>query len=113
MTTAEGGMVTTDNQVLVDKLLVYRLHGMDRDAWQRYQVRQKDLCDFIAPGYKYNLTDLQASLASINCASWRGSCPPGSDWRPISTLRLSTAFGCDGNSGLHRAQPSCSALVFC
>lgn len=62
MTTAEGGMVTTDNQELVDKLLVYRLHGMDRDAWQRYQVRQKDLCDFIAPGYKYNLTDLQASL---------------------------------------------------
>jgi dTDP-4-amino-4,6-dideoxygalactose transaminase len=55
-------MVTTDNQALMDKLLVYRQHGMDRDAWQRYQVKQKDLCDFIAPGYKYNLTDLQASL---------------------------------------------------
>jgi dTDP-4-amino-4,6-dideoxygalactose transaminase len=62
VTTAEGGMVTTDSQALMDKLLVYRQHGMDRDAWQRYQVKQKDLCDFIAPGYKYNLTDLQASL---------------------------------------------------
>ncbi|MBU0495965.1 MAG: DegT/DnrJ/EryC1/StrS aminotransferase family protein [Chloroflexi bacterium] len=62
ITTAEGGMITTEDPVAAGKLLVYRQHGMDRDAWQRFQVRQKDFCDFVAPGYKYNLTDLQASL---------------------------------------------------
>jgi len=62
LTTAEGGMITTDDAAQAEKLAVYRLHGLSRDAWVRYQSRRLILSDVIVPGYKYNMTDLQSSL---------------------------------------------------
>ncbi len=62
MTTAEGGMVTTNNAAFAEKLQIYRLHGLSRDAWQRFKVKRLMLSECIYPGYKYNMTDLQASL---------------------------------------------------
>lgn len=62
LTTAEGGMITTEEDTEADILEIYRLHGMSKDAWNRYRSRQLMLSDAIYPGYKYNLTDLQASL---------------------------------------------------
>jgi dTDP-4-amino-4,6-dideoxygalactose transaminase len=62
LTTAEGGMITTDDPALVESLLVYRLHGLNRDAWQRFAARRLMLSDVIVPGYKFNMPDLAAAL---------------------------------------------------
>jgi dTDP-4-amino-4,6-dideoxygalactose transaminase len=62
LTTAEGGMVVCDDGERAEALAVYRLHGLNRDAWERYRSQRLILSDTIHPGYKYNMTDLQASL---------------------------------------------------
>ena len=62
LTTGEGGMVATDDETQASLMAVYRLHGLSRDAWQRYSAHRLILSDTIYPGYKYNMTDLQASL---------------------------------------------------
>ncbi len=62
LSTAEGGMVTTDDAALEEKLRVYHLHGLDRDAWKRYRTKRFSMSQVVVPGYKYNMTDLQASL---------------------------------------------------
>jgi dTDP-4-amino-4,6-dideoxygalactose transaminase len=62
LSTAEGGMVTTDDPALEEKLRVYHLHGLSRDAWKRYQTKEFSVSEVVVPGYKYNMTDIQASL---------------------------------------------------
>lgn len=62
LSTAEGGMVTTDDPALEEKLRVYHLHGLSRDAWKRYHTKKFSLSEVVVPGYKYNMTDIQASL---------------------------------------------------
>jgi dTDP-4-amino-4,6-dideoxygalactose transaminase len=62
LTTAEGGMVVSENKSEAERLAIYRLHGLSRDAWKRYQSHRLVLSDAVYPGYKYNMTDLQASL---------------------------------------------------
>ncbi len=62
LSTAEGGMVTTDDADLEHKLRVYHLHGLSRDAWKRYHTKEYSLSEVVVPGFKYNMTDLQASL---------------------------------------------------
>ena len=62
LTTAEGGMVTTDDDEVSERIAIYRLHGLSRHAWQRYASRRLMLSDALYPGYKYNMPDLLASL---------------------------------------------------
>ncbi len=62
ITTAEGGMATTRREDLADKIKMYGLHGMSRDAWKRYSDSGYVQYDVVFPGFKYNMTDLQASL---------------------------------------------------
>lgn len=62
LSTAEGGMVTTNDAELEGKLRVYHLHGLSRDAWKRYHVKTYAPPEIVAPGFKYNMSDLQASL---------------------------------------------------
>ncbi|WP_416201854.1 DegT/DnrJ/EryC1/StrS family aminotransferase [Thermoflexus sp.] len=62
ITTAEGGMVTTHDDVAADLIRAYRLHGMTHDAWIRFQSKNLVFSEAIYPGYKYNMTDIQASL---------------------------------------------------
>ena len=62
LTTAEGGMVTTSDEAAADLISRLRLHGLDHDAWGRYSEAGFKPYDTTAPGFKYNLTDLQASL---------------------------------------------------
>jgi len=62
LVTGEGGMVATDNEKLADKIRVLSLHGMSRDAWKRYSAAGSWYYEVIYPGYKYNMTDIQASL---------------------------------------------------
>jgi dTDP-4-amino-4,6-dideoxygalactose transaminase len=62
VTTADGGMVTTPDDGLAERLRVLRLHGQASDAWARYSGDPVVTHDTVDAGFKYNLTDLQASL---------------------------------------------------
>lgn len=60
--TGEGGMVTTNKEVWADKIKMYGLHGLSRDAWRRYSDEGFVHYQVIFPGFKYNMMDIQASL---------------------------------------------------
>ncbi len=62
ITTAEGGMITTDDEAIAQKLKIYALHGMSKDAWRRFSDDGYRHYEIIYPGYKYNMTDLQAAI---------------------------------------------------
>jgi UDP-4-amino-4-deoxy-L-arabinose-oxoglutarate aminotransferase len=62
ITTGEGGMITHSDELLDKKLRVLRFHGIERDAWKRYGKGGNPEYDIEEPGYKYNLTDMQAAL---------------------------------------------------
>jgi dTDP-4-amino-4,6-dideoxygalactose transaminase len=62
LTTAEGGMVTTDDPTLADMVQLLRLHGLSRDAWQRFATRRLMKSDIVLPGYKCNMPDLAAAI---------------------------------------------------
>ncbi len=61
LTTGEGGMLTGDAELL-DHARVVSLHGMNREAWSRYSAGGKWAYDIVEPGFKYNMTDIQAAL---------------------------------------------------
>lgn len=61
LTTGEGGMLTGDPAFLDDARVV-SLHGMSRDAWKRYEKGGSWFYEVVLPGFKYNMTDIQASL---------------------------------------------------
>ena len=61
LTTGEGGMLS-GNPDFLDSARVLSLHGMSREAWRRYQQGGSWQYDIVAPGFKYNMTDIQASL---------------------------------------------------
>ncbi len=60
--TGEGGMVTTNREDWADKIKMYALHGMSKDAWMRYSDEGFKHYQVIYPGFKYNMMDIQASL---------------------------------------------------
>ena len=62
ITSGEGGALTTNRQDWADRIGVMALHGISRDAWKRYGNEGYQHWDIIAPGYKYNMFDLQAAL---------------------------------------------------
>jgi dTDP-4-amino-4,6-dideoxygalactose transaminase len=61
LTTGEGGMLTSDPEFL-ERARCLSLHGMSRDAWRRYDAGGSWFYEVVAPGFKYNMTDIQASL---------------------------------------------------
>lgn len=65
MTTGEGGMVTTNDPDLAKRIQVYGLHGMSADAWSRFSDSGYKHYDVVFPGFKYNLTDMAASLGLV------------------------------------------------
>jgi dTDP-4-amino-4,6-dideoxygalactose transaminase len=67
LTTAEGGMLTGDAS-LVDRARVLSLHGMSRNAWNRYGTEGTWFYDVVSPGFKYNMTDIQAALGLVQLA---------------------------------------------
>ncbi|MFN8672194.1 MAG: DegT/DnrJ/EryC1/StrS family aminotransferase [Candidatus Sericytochromatia bacterium] len=60
--TAEGGMLTTNDDKLAEKIRVLSLHGLSKDAWKRYSNEGYKHYDVIHAGYKYNMTDIQSSM---------------------------------------------------
>jgi dTDP-4-amino-4,6-dideoxygalactose transaminase len=61
LTTAEGGMLTGAPE-LIDEARIWSLHGMSRDAWKRYSAKGSWYYEVIKPGFKCNMTDIQASI---------------------------------------------------
>ena len=61
MTTGEGGMLTASAE-FIEKARVLSLHGMNRDAWRRYAKEGSWYYEVVEPGFKYNMTDIQASI---------------------------------------------------
>jgi dTDP-4-amino-4,6-dideoxygalactose transaminase len=61
LTTAEGGMLTGAPE-LIDRARVISLHGMSRDAWKRYEKGGSWQYEVVLPGFKYNMTDVQAAI---------------------------------------------------
>ena len=63
MTTGEGGMVVTRHAELAQRMKVMRLHGMSRDAFDRFTSKTPAwYYEVIAPGFKYNLTDIASAM---------------------------------------------------
>jgi UDP-4-amino-4-deoxy-L-arabinose-oxoglutarate aminotransferase len=62
LTTGEGGLITVSDERLRDRLVALRFHGVDQDAWKRYARETATGYDLFEPGWKYNLTDLQAAV---------------------------------------------------
>ncbi|MGH8011700.1 MAG: DegT/DnrJ/EryC1/StrS family aminotransferase [Candidatus Binataceae bacterium] len=62
ITSAEGGMVTTEDDRLAAKIAVASLHGMDRDAWRRYDREGSWYYEIHDTGFKYNLSDVHAAI---------------------------------------------------
>lgn len=62
VTTAEGGMLTTDDDTAADRIRTLRLHGISKDAWKRYSAEGFSPYEVLEPGYKYNMLDLTAAL---------------------------------------------------
>ncbi len=63
MTTGEGGMITTDDDFLAKRMTQMRLHGMNRDAWDRYTSSKASWeYDIVAPGFKSNLPDVLSAI---------------------------------------------------
>lgn len=60
--TGEGGMVTTNNQDFAEKIRIYALHGMSKDAWKRFSDEGYKHYQVIYPGFKYNMMDIQAAI---------------------------------------------------
>lgn len=62
VTTGEGGMICTDNDEWAERCRIMALHGISKDAWKRYTVEGSWYYEIIAPGYKYNMTDIAAAM---------------------------------------------------
>ena len=63
ITTGEGGMVLTRNANLARRIRIMRLHGMDRDSFNRFQSKKPAwYYEIVAPGFKYNMTDVAAAI---------------------------------------------------
>ena len=62
ITTGEGGMACTANDEYADRMRIMSLHGISRDAWKRYTAEGSWHYEIIAPGFKYNMTDIAAAI---------------------------------------------------
>jgi dTDP-4-amino-4,6-dideoxygalactose transaminase len=62
LATGEGGMICTDNEQFADRCRLMCLHGISRDAWKRYTAEGSWYYEIVAPGFKYNMTDIAAAM---------------------------------------------------
>ncbi|MDD5130144.1 MAG: DegT/DnrJ/EryC1/StrS family aminotransferase [Candidatus Omnitrophica bacterium] len=65
LATGEGGMITTNNLRWAERMKIMRLHGMNRDAWKRYDKGGSWYYEVIEAGYKYNTTDINSALGLV------------------------------------------------
>lgn len=68
LTTGEGGMICTDDDALAERCRIMALHGISKDAWKRYTAEGSWYYEIVAPGYKYNMTDIAAGMGLAQLA---------------------------------------------
>jgi dTDP-4-amino-4,6-dideoxygalactose transaminase len=71
LTTGEGGMATTDDRRVAERLRRLSLHGLTHNAWKRYTRSGSWRYDIVELGYKYNMTDVAAGLGLAQLAKFR------------------------------------------
>jgi dTDP-4-amino-4,6-dideoxygalactose transaminase len=62
LTTGEGGMITVNTKALADRVKMLALHGINKDAWNRYREDGSWYYEVLECGFKYNLSDLQSAV---------------------------------------------------
>jgi dTDP-4-amino-4,6-dideoxygalactose transaminase len=62
ITTGEGGMLTTHREDVADRAKVLCLHGISKDAWNRYSDKGNWYYEVLEPGFKYNMSDIQSAI---------------------------------------------------
>jgi dTDP-4-amino-4,6-dideoxygalactose transaminase len=62
ITTGEGGMAVTDSDEHAARMRTMSLHGLSRDSWRRFTASASWDYEIVAPGFKYNLTDIAAAV---------------------------------------------------
>ncbi len=62
ITTGEGGMACTQNDEYAERMRIMSLHGISKDAWKRFTAEGSWYYEIVAPGFKYNLTDIAAAI---------------------------------------------------
>jgi dTDP-4-amino-4,6-dideoxygalactose transaminase len=65
ITTGEGGMLVTDDDAIAERARIMSLHGISRDAWNRYAANGSWYYEIEDAGYKYNMTDIAAALGLV------------------------------------------------
>lgn len=65
LSTGEGGMVVTNNREWYERMKVNRLHGISKDAWDRYTAQGSWYYEVVENGHKYNTTDLNAAMGLV------------------------------------------------
>jgi dTDP-4-amino-4,6-dideoxygalactose transaminase len=68
LTTGEGGMLTTDDPDLAERIRILSLHGISKSAWTRYTPAGVHEWETLLPGFKYNMFDIQAALGLAQLA---------------------------------------------
>jgi dTDP-4-amino-4,6-dideoxygalactose transaminase len=62
ITTGEGGMACTGDELLAEEMSLLKFHGMSKEAWKRYSSQGTPNYDIVLPGFKYNMLDIQAAI---------------------------------------------------
>jgi perosamine synthetase len=62
ITTGEGGMACTQRDDYAERMRIMSLHGISKDAWKRFTAEGSWFYEIVAPGFKYNLTDVAAAI---------------------------------------------------
>jgi len=62
ITTGEGGMACTNNDEFAERMRIMSLHGISKDAWKRFTAEGSWYYEILAPGFKYNLTDIASAI---------------------------------------------------
>lgn len=65
ITTGEGGMICTNDDGWAERCRIMALHGISKDAWKRYTAEGSWYYEIIAPGFKYNMTDIAAAMGVV------------------------------------------------
>ena len=91
LATGEGGALVVPDAAAEERLRVLGLHGMSKNAWTRYTQAGHWRYDIVEPGYKYNMTDVQAALGLVQLARL----PALQSRRAAIAARMNRAFGAD------------------
>ncbi len=108
ITTGEGGMLCTGDPVLAERCHIMSLHGISQDAWKRYTEAGSWYYEIIAPGYKYNMTDIAAAmgLAQLRKAEtmWLRRCEIARRYNEVFSASPELQIPCDPSDRQHAWQ---------